>query len=297
MGTLLEGHIAVVTGAGSGIGRAIAKGYAAEGAKVMAADINEAGAAETAAMIAEAGGAAVSSALDVTDRASCAALAATVAADLGPVSVLVNNAGIVRRETISADNADADWDAVMAVNATGVYNATKAFLDPLKATKGRIVNIGSIQSHVHTGNAVVYTVAKHGVLGFTRALAAELGPEGIRVNAIGPGLIRTQLNAENRANTDMEARFLQQTPLRRAGTVSRSRSRSSYCAATRCRAAISSSKTVNLANRTAACSVSSRLFSPARTISYLPDPFPCRRIDRMISAMSSSSVNSAPPSP
>jgi len=217
MGKLLEGHVAVVTGAGSGIGRAIAKGYAAEGAKVMAADINEAGAAETAAMIVNASGKAVSSVLDVTERASCAALAEKVSVDLGQTSVLVNNAGIVRRETISADNADADWDAVMSVNATGVYNVTKAFLKPLKSTKGRIVNIGSIQSHVHTGNAVVYTVAKHGVLGFTRALAAELGPEGIRVNAIGPGLIRTPLNAENRNNTDMEARFVAQTPLRRPG--------------------------------------------------------------------------------
>lgn len=217
MGTLLEGHIAVVTGAGSGIGRAIAKGYADEGARVMAADINTEGAAQTAAIISQAGGEAVSGALDVTDRESCADLAAKVAADLGQVSVLVNNAGIVRRETISAANADADWDAVMAVNTTGVYNVTKAFLGPLKASKGRIVNIGSIQSHVHTGNAAVYTVAKHGVLGFTRALAAELGPEGVRVNAIGPGLIRTPLNAENRANTDMEERFLRQTPLRRAG--------------------------------------------------------------------------------
>lgn len=181
MGRLLEGHIAVVTGAASGIGRAIAKGYAAEGARVMAADINEDGARETAAMITEAGGTAVSGALDVTNRASCAALAETVERQFGAASVLVNNAGIVRRETISATNADADWDAVMAVNATGVYNVTKAFLEALKQTQGRIVNIGSIQSQVHTGNAAVYTVAKHGVLGLTRALAAELGPDGIRV--------------------------------------------------------------------------------------------------------------------
>ena len=217
MGILLAGHIAVITGGGSGIGRAIVKGFAAEGAKVMAADINEAGAAETAAMITAAGGTALSSALDVTDRASCAALADNVSSGFGQVSVLVNNAGIVRRAPISAQGADQDWDDIMSVNATGVYNVTKAFLDPLRQKKGRIVNIGSIQSFVHTGNAAAYTVAKHGVLGFTRALAAELGPDGIRVNAIGPGLIRTPLNAENRANTDMESRFVAQTPLRRAG--------------------------------------------------------------------------------
>ena len=217
MGTLLEGHIAVVTGAGSGIGRAIAKGYAAEGAKVMVADINAAGASETAAMIADAGGTSVDSALDVTDRSSCAALANKVMAELGPASVLVNNAGIVRRGPISAQGADQDWDDIINVTATGVYNVTKAFLDPLRENKGRIVNIGSIESFVHAGKAAGYTAAKHGVLGFTRALAAELGPDGIRVNAIGPGLIRTPLNAENRANTDMEARFVAQTPLRRAG--------------------------------------------------------------------------------
>ena len=218
MGTLLSGHIAVVTGAASGIGRAIARGYADEGASVVVADVNVAGAAETAAMINAAGDNRASAVmLDVTDRANCAAVAAEVARDVGPVSILVNNAGIVRRNPISAPDSDADWDAIINVNATGLYNVTKAFLEPLKATRGRIVNLGSIQSHIHTMNAAAYTVAKHGVLGFTKALAAELGADGIRVNAIGPGLIRTPLNAENRANTDMEAKFVLRTPLGRAG--------------------------------------------------------------------------------
>jgi len=217
MGTLLSGHIAVVTGAASGIGRAIARGYADEGAEVVVADVNAPGAAETVAMIAKSGGKAHAVTLDVTDRASCAAVAAQVAREVGPISILVNNAGIVRRHPISAPDADADWDAIIDVNANGPYNVIRAFLGMLKETKGRIVNIGSIQSYMHTMNAAAYTVSKHGVLGLTKALAAELGPDGIRVNAIGPGLIRTPLNAENRAKTDTEARFIERTPLGRAG--------------------------------------------------------------------------------
>ena len=121
-----------------------------------------------------------------------------------PVSILVNNAGINRRNAFTAD-AEAvikDWQDIMAINLNGVFNVTHAFLGQLRATKGRIVNIASIQSfvHVRTPNSPAYTTSKHGVLGFTRALAAELGKDGVRVNAIGPGLIETPLNAQVRAN-------------------------------------------------------------------------------------------------
>src|SRR4030095_16427837 len=108
----------------------------------------------------------------------------------------------------------------MAVNLNGVFNVTHAFLGQLRATKGRIVNIGSIQSfvHVRTPNSPAYTTSKHGVLGFTRALAAELGKDGVRVNAIGPGLIETSINAEGRPkNPDWVAMVMRHTPLNRAG--------------------------------------------------------------------------------
>ena len=219
---LLQNHIAVVTGAGSGIGRAIASGYAREGARVVLLDINEKAAAEAAKEIREANGNAESFALDVTSRENCIAVAKQVAAKVGPVSILVNNAGINRRNPFTGD-AEAvlkDWQDIMAINLNGVFNVTHAFLEPLRATKGRIVNIGSIQSfmHVRTSNSPAYTTSKHGVLGFTRALAAELGKYGVRVNAIGPGLIETPLNATVRANDpDLVKIFMDHTPLGRAG--------------------------------------------------------------------------------
>jgi NAD(P)-dependent dehydrogenase (short-subunit alcohol dehydrogenase family) len=219
---LLENHIAVVTGAASGIGRAIASGFAREGARVVLLDINEKTAAEAARAIGEAGGKAESFALDVTKRENCFAVAKEIAAKVGPVSILVNNAGINRRNAFTGD-PDAvlkDWQDIMAINLNGTFNVTHAFLEPLRATKGRIVNIASIQSfvHVRTPNSPAYTTSKHGVLGFTRALAAELGPHGVRVNAIGPGLIETPLNAQVRANNpELVKVFVDHTPLGRAG--------------------------------------------------------------------------------
>jgi NAD(P)-dependent dehydrogenase (short-subunit alcohol dehydrogenase family) len=222
MASLLQNHIAVVTGSGSGIGRAIALAYAREGAQVVAADINGETAAATAADIVKAGGKAYPFTLDVTDRAACRATAAGIAAKVGKVTILVNNAGITRRNAVTADpdTVSKDWQDIMAVNLNGMFNVTHAFLDVLRATKGRIVNIASLQSfmHVRTPNSVAYTTSKHGVLGFTRALAAELGKDGVRVNAIGPGFIETPLNEKVRAgNPELARTFIDHTPLGRAG--------------------------------------------------------------------------------
>jgi NAD(P)-dependent dehydrogenase (short-subunit alcohol dehydrogenase family) len=219
---LLDKHIAVVTGAASGIGRAIAIGYAKEGAQVVVLDINTDAAAETVKAITAAGGKAHALTLDVTQREKCREVAAQIAEKIGQVSILVNNAGINRRNGFTGD-PDAvlkDWQDIMAINLNGTFNVTHAFLGQLRATKGRIVNLGSIQSfvHVRTPNSPAYTTSKHGVLGFTRALAAELGKDGVRVNAIGPGLIETPLNEKVRANNpEIVKIFLDHTPLGRTG--------------------------------------------------------------------------------
>ena len=218
---LLDNHLAAITGAGSGIGRAIAIGYAREGAQVVALDVDGAAARATVDAIAGAGGVAQSYELDVTDRAACFAVADRIADRLGQVSILVNNAGINRRNAVTAD-PDAvhrDWQDVLAVNVDGIFNTTQAFLPALRASKGRVVNIASIQSflHMRTPSSPAYTTSKHAILGLTRALAADLGREGVRVNAIGPGLIETPLNAEMRTRPGALQTFHDHTPLGRSG--------------------------------------------------------------------------------
>ena len=219
---LLSNHIAVVTGAGSGIGRAIAAGYAREGAQIALLDISGKAAEDAAQEIRDTGGQAESFVLDVTKRADCVAVAKQIAEQVGPVSILVNNAGIARRNGMlgAAEAVISDWEDIIAINLTGVFNVTHAFLGTLRANKGRIVNIGSIQSFVHlrTPSSPAYTASKHGVLGFTKALAAELGKDGVRVNAIGPGFIETPLNEKVRSNNpELIKVFIDHTPLGRAG--------------------------------------------------------------------------------
>src|SRR5262245_1320201 len=160
MAGLLEGHIAAVTGGGSGIGQGICLAYAREGARVIILDVNLNGALETVGLIAAAGGKASAMGLDVTDRVACRAVAAEVAKG-GNISILVNCAGINRRNPITGDVAAVtkDWDDILSINLDGMFNATHAFLEQLRASKGRIINIGSIQSFVHVSwpNSAAYT--------------------------------------------------------------------------------------------------------------------------------------------
>ncbi|HEY0183780.1 MAG TPA: SDR family oxidoreductase [Rhodopila sp.] len=211
---LLEGKLAVITGAGSGIGEGIALAMAENGARVIVADVNAEAAARVAAAI---GDAARAFKLDVADRGACDELATEVERNIGLVSILVNNAGIIRRGKLEAGTARADWDATMAVNLNGPYNMVTAFLGQLKATRGTIINIGSIQSFVALPNSAAYTTSKGGVRALTKALAIELSPQGVRVNAIGPGMIATPLNEDARRNPDYMTNFAQRIPLGRLG--------------------------------------------------------------------------------
>jgi NAD(P)-dependent dehydrogenase (short-subunit alcohol dehydrogenase family) len=212
---LLDGRIALVTGAGSGIGEAIALAMAEAGARIVSVDINVGAAVRTAKAV---GGDAVGLVCDVTDRPSCDALAATVRRDIGAISILVNNAGIIRRGQVTDANTRRDWDDTLAVNLDGPYNMVTAFLDQLRETTCAIVNIGSIQSFVALPNSAAYTTSKGGVRLLTKALAIELGPLGIRVNAIGPGFTATPLNADARQNTEYMANFAGRIPMGRIGT-------------------------------------------------------------------------------
>jgi NAD(P)-dependent dehydrogenase (short-subunit alcohol dehydrogenase family) len=215
MNGLLDGRLALITGAGSGIGEAIAHAMAKAGARIIAADIDGIAAERTAKAI---GAEAVGFACDVTDRARCDGLAAAVCERIGAISILVNNAGIIRRGTVMEPNTRENWDSTLAVNLDGPYNMVTAFLDQLRETKGAIINIGSIQSFVALPNSAAYTTSKGGVRLLTKALAIELSPLGIRVNAIGPGFTATPLNATAREDPAYMANFASRIPLGRIGT-------------------------------------------------------------------------------
>jgi NAD(P)-dependent dehydrogenase (short-subunit alcohol dehydrogenase family) len=214
---LLNGRIALVTGAGQGNGAAIAIGLAAEGAHVISTDIAPASAEATASRIRDAGGKASAFVLDVTSSEACSALASEIAASVGDVSIVVNNAGICPRHPIDSPDLARQWDAAMDVNLRGTLNVSVAFLGALRKTKGTIINIASIASFVSTATSVSYPVSKAGVKALTQSLAHELAKDGVRVNAIAPGTFATAMTEATRSNPERSERFLARIPMGRYG--------------------------------------------------------------------------------
>ena len=213
----IEGEVAVVTGAAQGNGLAIAQGLAKAGARVAICDVNGASAQAAAASINEDGGTAFAAEIDVVDRDQVKRFAFDVEAHLGQAAILVNNAGIIRRTPIDDAGFDDDWDAIFKVNVDGIRNMVRAFLPQLRATQGRIVNLGSIMSVSAGPGLGAYAASKGAVLQFTRALAHDLAPQGVRVNAIAPGVIATPMTKVTRETPEAIGRFMAHTPLGRVG--------------------------------------------------------------------------------
>ncbi len=208
--------LVVVTGAGQGNGAALAEGLAELGARVLALDIDGETAAATARRIAVRGGRSQSQALDVRDASACAALAAKLALQPGERLVLVNNAGVRPRHAFDDTARDQAWREAMAVNVDGVRNMILA-LRPLLAGGGCVVNIGSISASRASGGGIAYSPSKAAAEMLTKVMALELAAEGIRVNAVAPGVMETPMTEASRADLQRRGYLLQRIPLKRFG--------------------------------------------------------------------------------
>lgn len=215
---LLAGQVAVVTGAGQGMGRECALALAQAGAKVVVADMNLETVTATAEIIERNGGKSWPIAWNVADAKEAEKASAKVAELAGDTSILVNNAGIHRRGLAGAAEHLDTWREVMSVNLDGIMFATTAFLEQLKRTRGCIINFGSLQSYIAQPNdTTAYTTSKGAVLMLTKSLAVELARYGIRVNGVAPGFIETPQTTISRANPERMAFVMSHTPMKRVG--------------------------------------------------------------------------------
>jgi len=207
----LTNQIAVVTGAGRGIGRAIALKFANEGADVVVVSRTQENSEKVAAEIRALGRKAWAHAVDVADATAVSAAAEKILVEVGKVDILVNNAGVTR-DGLLMRMSDADWDTVLDTNLKGAFLVTKAFSRAMiKARTGRIINISSVIGLIGNAGQCNYAASKAGLIGFTQSCAKELAGRGITVNAIAPGFIQTDMTSE--LKEEMKAALLKQIPL------------------------------------------------------------------------------------
>src|SRR5215472_2559325 len=207
----LANQIAVVTGAGRGIGRAIALKFAHEGADVVVVSRTQENSDKVAAEISALGRKAWAFAVDVADAAAVSAAAEKILAETGKVDILVNNAGVTR-DGLLMRMPDADWDSVLNTNLKGAFLVTKAFSRAmLKARTGRIINISSVIGLIGNAGQANYAASKAGLIGFTQSCAREFASRGVTVNAIAPGFIETDMTAE--LNETLRTDILKKIPL------------------------------------------------------------------------------------
>jgi 3-oxoacyl-[acyl-carrier protein] reductase len=207
----LANQIAVVTGAGRGIGRAIALKFAAEGADVVCVSRTAENSEKVAGEVRALGRKAWAHAVDVADSASVNAATEKILAEAGRVDILVNNAGVTR-DGLLMRMSDADWDTVLDTNLKGAFLVTKAFSRTmLKQRAGRIINVASVIGLIGNAGQSNYAASKAGLIGFTKSMARELGSRSITVNALAPGFIETDMTAD--IKPEMKTEMLKQIPL------------------------------------------------------------------------------------
>lgn len=211
----LNDQIAVVTGAGRGIGKAIALRFAEEGAHVVCLSRTEANAESAAAAVREKNRKAWAFAVDVSDTEKTQETAAAVLKEAGRVDILVNNAGVTRDDLLMRMSEEA-WDTVLDTNLKGAFSLCKAFSRPfMKQRQGRIINISSVIGLIGNAGQTNYAASKAGLIGLTKSIARELAARNITCNAIAPGFIETDMTAE--LNEDQKAGILSQIPLKQLG--------------------------------------------------------------------------------